>query len=79
MKPGEACPHCFGTGKVQDNRELGADLRRYREWHETTLGAVASAMGFSVSYICDLELGRRDWREDLVHRYRDAVMQTAKA
>lgn len=67
------CEHCAGTGKQIDQRELGESLRAYRMSAGKTLGDVASALGFSKAYICDLELGRRDWRKDLVVRYRRAV------
>lgn len=76
---GKPCQHCAGTGKEPDHRQLGEDLRRFREWHEASLTAVAEELGLSKSYVCDLELGRRNWRMDLIDRYRAAVMRHANA
>lgn len=76
---GRDCQHCAGTGKEPDHRQLGEDLRRFREWHEATLTNVAAEMGLSKSYVCDLELGRRPWRQELILNYRLAVVHVGDA
>jgi predicted transcriptional regulator len=68
------CEHCAGTGKQIDHRLLGESLRLFRSSAKVTATEVAAALGLSKSYICDLELGRREWRRDLIIRYRQAVV-----
>jgi|WetSurMetagenome_2_1015567.scaffolds.fasta_scaffold15552_2 transcriptional regulator with XRE-family HTH domain len=43
----------------------GSQLRYRRERSKISLRALASRMGISASYLCDLELGRRSSTEQL--------------
>ncbi len=67
------CPKCFGTGKVIDARATGLAFRQYRQSKGASLRDVAKLMNISVPYACDLELGRRGWRTELVTRYKKAL------
>lgn len=67
------CPHCNGTGKVTDHAKLGARLQRQRNRAGLTLREVAKAMGISVSYLSDLEHGRKLWTITKVEFYRQAI------
>lgn len=73
MKRKLPCPRCDGTGKLFDDRELGAALRAEREKAGKSLREVAKKMDLTISYISDLELGRRMWREELIERFRGAL------
>lgn len=55
------CPRCKGTGKVTDYVALGAKLKKKRENANLTLREVAELMGISISYLSDLEHGRKKW------------------
>jgi len=69
----KVCPKCGGTGTIQDDKILGAQLKKKREKAGLPLREVARQMGLSASYICDLEHGRRSWSADLKKRYHGAV------
>lgn len=63
------CPRCSGAGWIPD----GNEIREYRVNAGLPMRAVAKQMGVSISYVADLELGRRKWSQDLGQRYLDAV------
>lgn len=67
------CPKCGGTGKIQDDKVLGASLKKQREAKSLSLREVGRRMELSQSYICDLEHGRRIWSSDLEKRYLSAI------
>lgn len=69
------CPRCGGTGEVEDDREVGAGYRRRREDIGVSLREVARQCGLSVSYLSDLELGRRKWSD----KQRTTVERALKA
>lgn len=57
------CPKCKGVGYVQDDSEIGKDLSIKRREALLTLREVSASMGLSISYVCDLEKGRKKWTE----------------
>jgi transcriptional regulator with XRE-family HTH domain len=63
------CPKCGGRGKVQDQIDLGLYFRQKRLQTGESIREVARHMNLSAAYICDLELGRRSWSNDLCNRY----------
>lgn len=67
------CPECGGCGLVADPARIGERLRQCREQHGLSAREVASRMGYSAMYICDLEHGRRGWKHALVQEYLDAI------
>lgn len=67
------CRTCGGRGWMRTDAEQGALLKQDRLHVHLTLTYVAGAMGFSASYIHDLEAGRRAWNADLRGRYVDAL------
>jgi len=48
-----------------DNVKAGQIIRNARNKAEISLGRLAGAMGKHASYLCDLELGRRNWSPEL--------------
>lgn len=70
IKPAKPkCQKCFGTGKLQDNAKVGDTMRKLRLKCGLTLKDVADQMDKHASYVCDLELGKRDWNLDLKTRF----------
>lgn len=69
----KVCHKCGGTGKIQDDKILGASLKKQRESKALSLREVGRRMKLSQSYICDLEHGRRIWSADLEKRYVSAL------
>lgn len=64
------CENCSGTGIVQFDAEA-LKFKRLRKGR--TLAFVAQRMKITVSYLCDLEHGRRAWSADLIKRYEAAL------
>lgn len=67
------CDKCDGTGQLPDDRKLGRQMRVARQRGPQSLRDVATYLGFSASYVCDLELGRRRWHPELVKNYLNAI------
>lgn len=67
------CPHCGGSGSVPDPAYYGAEARKTREAAGLSLREVARRMSLSVAYISDLELGRRNWGDEISKRYLSAL------
>ncbi len=65
------CPTC-GTARKAYGIETGPTLRE-RRTGILSLRAMAASMGVAASYLSDLELGRRPWRDALVSRFMDAL------
>jgi len=64
------CRKCWGTGKVIDHQELGAQARRLRRKRGLSLGVMARRLGISEGFLCYLEIGKRSWTPEL---YRKAT------
>ena len=58
---------------VTDDEATGQTARDLRVGNGIGLRQLARRIGFSSSYVCDLEHGRRAWSDDLVKRYSDAI------
>jgi len=67
------CKHCNGTGKEFDHRLVGNLMRRLREKSNITQAHVADSLKISKPYLCDLEHGFRNWRTDLIVKYRKSI------
>ena len=63
------CSHCAGRGYIEWD---GARLRQKREAAGLSLRAVARAMKFTASYLCDVELDRRHATEK-IRAYYDTL------
>lgn len=50
-------------------------MRVLREQRDVSLRKVAAAMTLSATYLSHLERGRRDWSDNLIKRYREALKQ----
>jgi len=68
------CPRCGGTGKIKDDKIIGENCKKLRNECGKSLREVGKKMGFSASYICDLEHGRRIWSSNLVESYHKALL-----
>ena len=70
------CGDCHGSGEV-------VDIRRIRKSAGISLRTFADRLGYSASYVCDVELGRRRLTSRLFHAYealpRDPIDETLRA
>lgn len=48
-------------------------MKALRESAGLSQAKVAAKMGFAPPYLCDLENGNRNWRPELIVKYRKAV------
>ncbi len=69
-----SCPHCSGTGRVLDSAAIGAAARKRREAAGLTQGEVAAGMGYSTSYISQLERGLKHWTPELIAANEAAIL-----
>lgn len=67
------CPLCGGAGKVEDPRFEGERWRSLRLAASLTAKELARRIGWTDSYIVDLELGRRRWTEKKRKRFMGAL------
>ena len=51
------CPHCRGKGETYE--PVPGELRRRRESLKLSLRRVARWLGYSASYLSDIELGKK--------------------
>ena len=66
------------VSKLEINHErTGARMRELRKSREISLRSIATEMGYSPPYICDIELGRRNWTKELARKY-EAALQSIK-
>ena len=66
------CYRCNGSGKLLDELKVGAMMRSLRSKKGYSLYDIARRMKYTPPYISDLELGKRQWRQELVDRYLEA-------
>ncbi len=69
----KTCPRCGGSGQVDDPAEQGKKMRELRLAKKLSLKEVARRMNLTAAYISDMELGRRNWRAELVEKYNRAI------
>ena len=74
------CPHCSGSGNVENPRHTAQVMRGHRRAAGATLKQIAAGMGISISYLSDLEHARpgKHWNPDLMARFWLAVKGLAK-
>jgi predicted transcriptional regulator len=58
---------------IENSRRFAQLMRKSRMDRGLKASWVASQMGLSASYICDLEHGRRIWNKGLGDRYMQAI------
>lgn len=66
------CRCCEGTGKELDHKAVGVEMRNLRLSRKLSQAHVARRMGYSPPYVCDLEIGHRNWTEEKIEQYREA-------
>jgi predicted transcriptional regulator len=59
--------------KIIDSVLTGDSARKERRKQGKTLREIGAFLEVGVSYICDLEHGRKTWNENLVKRYESAL------
>jgi predicted transcriptional regulator len=69
----KACRCCGGNGRELDHRAVGKEMRRRRIQAGISQTAMAKRMKVTGAYVCDLEVGSRNWRQELVDRYMKAL------
>lgn len=57
------------------NKLIGSELFLKRRKQGTGLRELARRMGFSATYIRDLERGRRKWSEELINQYLNELFK----
>jgi len=67
------CERCAGTGKEIDDISTGAAMRLLRKKSGRTLIQVAAEMDYSVSFISDLEFGKRHWTNTTIESYKKSL------
>jgi len=67
------CRCCKGTGKTYDHREIGRTVKDARKAAGLKLWEVHRGSGYTVSYISDLEQGRRNWSRELYEKIMGAI------
>jgi len=72
------CQHCNGSGKALDHAQIGKWVQQHRKDHGKKLKDVSQASHLSISYLSDLEHGRRNWCEDLFDIVCDAIDKKAE-
>jgi hypothetical protein len=65
IKKSIQCPRCNGAGKIPDFQEL----RRVRIAKLITMTQIAAAARCSLSFVCDVETGRRNCPPKLIKIY----------
>ena len=71
--PKRSCRQCDGSGQELDAAAIGRKMRTLREKKANlSLREVARRMDVSAAYVSDLEHGRRDWRPELIAKYKQA-------
>lgn len=70
---GRSCPRCSGTGTIPDDRAMGAQMRARRKAAGLSLYDLAKKLDLTASYLCDLELGRRQWSVLNIRRYEEGL------
>jgi transcriptional regulator with XRE-family HTH domain len=67
------CPTCEGKGSIDNPIFTGQKMRTLREGRGLTLRSMAGKVGISLSYLTDLEHGRRNWSPELIAKCHKAL------
>ena len=70
MKTTKPCHCCDGTGRELDPVVLGGQMRELRTKVGLSLRSMSELLHISAPYLCDLELGRRNWSVPLIEDYK---------
>lgn len=61
-----------------DHVAFGSKMRTLRSREDLSLRKVARVLGLTISFLSDLERGRRNWRPELAQRYEAALRKAKK-
>ena len=67
--PKKTCTRCNGCGLENDYVAFGEQMAKKRQNAGLTLKQVSSRLRYSISYISDLEHGRKAWSEEMIANY----------
>jgi transcriptional regulator with XRE-family HTH domain len=69
----EVCPTCGGSGFRIDQDKERLALLHMRAISSVMAKDIATELGFSAQYLCDIENGRRPLTPELIKHYKTAV------
>lgn len=69
------CRCCKGSGKAYDHRAIGQQVNGARKAAKLRLREISKRSGYTISYISDLEQGRRNWNRFLYEKMMAAIME----
>lgn len=72
-RPQRKCPHCNGSGTVDDPYLIGLEMRKLRDACGLSVREVARRIKKSAMYVSHLERGLRNWSEEMIAKYRKAL------
>jgi hypothetical protein len=61
--------------RARIDSDIGAWARSERRRSRLSLRCVAKKMQLSPPYLCDLELGRRTWRDELIQSFVSSIKE----
>lgn len=67
------CSHCNGSGQDIDDEATGRNVKEMRQSYNCGLRELSRAVGWSATYLSDLEKGKRKWTEPKMERYMTAM------
>jgi transcriptional regulator with XRE-family HTH domain len=73
MRGTKDCPHCDGTGRVLNEKAVGALMREVRELKGVSQREIARRLKWSAPYVCDLEKGKALWTTRKQNKYLAAL------
>lgn len=72
------CERCCGTGNKLDSPAVGRKVRAERKGLGLSMAEFGRLMFVSEAYLCDLELGKREWNHTLVKAAVKALKEEAQ-
>lgn len=73
LKKNADCGCCGGSGKLYDRKEIGKIVQDLRKAAGLKLREISERTGYALSYISDLELGRKKWNKNIYDRILEAI------
>jgi predicted transcriptional regulator len=67
------CDKCLGIGQIANDTFIGDEMQQRRTKAGKTLADISASMGFTISYLSDLEHGRKKWTLEKIKAYQEAI------